>query len=176
MFTPFETGYARDVVCGLLKSAQGSGLDAAAYLNEHMLCGGKMFAQDREPLAAVEAGFTAWVAACIMDDIANGTGYESACKGYGDIYREVLAAVKLDLEKTQRRLFRKVPLYDKGELLTNAYTAMTYAETSIGLGDERPQISESDMEQFCIDRHDELCDEMCDLRIRLDEAIKRNSR
>ncbi|MDE5859006.1 MAG: hypothetical protein K2H23_01220, partial [Oscillospiraceae bacterium] len=75
--------------------------------------------------------YEAWAAACLYDNMLNGTEYSYLCKGYEEIFDSAVKRLEKDISK--KKFLIKKPVYDLSEILQNAVDAL---DVVMGINDD----------------------------------------
>lgn len=133
MITPFDTTFAEEFIVHLPEYIDDTkSEDTVSFFHEH--CFKKALPwddactenKDGEQPLELDLCHKIWIGACLLDACLNHTDYGRETLRYAEQYRESIKSLDTALNKSKKKLFKSIPVYDLAEIIQNATDALDY--------------------------------------------------
>ena len=183
MMTPFRSEFAETYIAEMLVSIDPKLWDLASYTHEMSFKIALPWEDDeileageQQPPLELDICYEIWTAACLYDAVLNHTDYGDDCLRYRENYIKAVVNLEESLQKTKRKWFKKVPVYNLSQILQDAVDALDYILMSdIELdepdGDFDYELSELSEEMRKAGKFREFEETIIDLQNRLSQHI-----
>lgn len=133
MLTPFDTTFAEEFITRLPEYIDDTkSEDIVSFLHEH--CFKKALPwedagaenEDGEKPLDIDLCYKIWIGACLLDACLNHTDYGREAIRYAEQFRESVKSLETALNKSKKKLFKSIPVYDLAEIAQNSTDALDY--------------------------------------------------
>lgn len=133
MLTPFETSFVEEFITNLPQYIdETNSEDIVSFLHEQCFKKGLPWeddsienAEDFPPLE-LSLCYKIWVGACFLDAYLNHTDYNRETLRYTEQYQESIKSLGTALNKSKKKLFKSIPIYNTPEIVQDAIHALDY--------------------------------------------------